>query len=755
MQKTIKKVLSLVVAVVIMISASINCLAVNVEGSANGGGGGSTQAAGNYGITKNEISGYRFTLIKGNNERATGTISLDVLIRNTTSDGNASSAYRFVNKQPKTYWISNFSANFGINSTYLARNNTNVCHDTDASFNLALSQNSATILEQIKSESNVNKILSALGSSYTYRTLSAGYKILCEPLFVFQGMAGSSGNYAQCCFTVTEIGKYGCFMFGNSAGTESSYNENAFTSIVNYTNGWWPHRLQVNSSICGWTGAPALVEYNSSNGKRPVKHTFEELVKYGYGVAFAYGDPNDITTISVNPSVSIQLQKKSGGNYTDISSTTLLEEGQTYRAKYTINSTDGKSVIKFSDYNGFTDSRTFNNVSLTVNTSGETKYSNDFTITDNTHTADNYNYNSATFNIGASITFDASATATANGVTTATESNTSDNSASITCRYVTYKPTPENRLNDTTGIPDSMKATIENSVNNKNLYSGQIVEAYATYKNNSSFNDKLKYSWKFNFPTYYYTNDAVYSAYNNGTESGYLATNGTVNSDATSGRVYNGSNDLNSTRQVTLTSSAGELTYINATGSSNRTVTDTDVYNVYSTDLVASNIYFTDSEGNMLETVKAGQTVIAHYIFINETKIPVWCTIAVGHDNGAGYEHTETLVIAGNGTASISSMPFTISCMNTNKVCAYASIYLGDMPGDTSYENDGTNNVIRNSLIGETGVIQIETPFIVEKIENNAEYKRGITVVSSYKVKSNACRDYGSAKKGPGRVLLI
>lgn len=456
MQKLTKKILSVVVALILVLSVSFSCLAVNVEGDANGGGGGSTQAGGQYGTTSDEISGYRFTLVDSNNDMANNTHAIDVLITGTSTFSNAASkyTYRFKLKRPKTYWIKNINdinERFGINSNYLVQSGTNIVYDYGSAqeityLGIKLSQDPNTILTQIKSESVINTILPKLGSTYTYNTLPAGYKVFCEPLFVFKGMAGSNGNYAQCCFTITEIGKYGCYMFGNNSGTESSYNANDFASIVNYTNGWWPHRLQVSKTVCGWTAASALSEYNTDNGIRPVKHTFYELVSYGYGVAFAYGDPSSVTTISVNPHVSINLQKKANDNsFVNVGAGELLEEGTTYRARYGLKSDNGAAVVYITDTNSLTGVSTYNNTTITVPSSGNWWYSNEFTIDSSCAGADiNYEYLSANFDIGVSITFNAAATATLNNVTTATETTTADNSASATFKYVTLKPEVRN-----------------------------------------------------------------------------------------------------------------------------------------------------------------------------------------------------------------------------------------------------------------------------------------------------------------------
>lgn len=99
--------------------------------------------------------------------------------------------------------------------------------------------------------------------------------------------------------------------------------------------------------------------------------------------------------------------------------------------------------------------------------------------------------------------------------------------------------------------------------------------------------------------------------------------------------------------------------------------------------------------------------------------------------------HNETCVIAPNQSVTIRSDVFAISALPHNKISLSAYIYIKGLTGNTEYEYVTTNNVISKAYV-------IETPFKPTVVQANSEYRRGITVITSFNIKNDSYSDFGT-----------
>ena len=99
--------------------------------------------------------------------------------------------------------------------------------------------------------------------------------------------------------------------------------------------------------------------------------------------------------------------------------------------------------------------------------------------------------------------------------------------------------------------------------------------------------------------------------------------------------------------------------------------------------------------------------------------------------------HNETCVIAPNQSITIRSDVFAISALPHNKISLSAYIYIKGLTGNTEYEYVTTNNVISKAYV-------IETPFKPTVVQANSEYRRGITVITSFNIKNDSYSNFGT-----------
>lgn len=109
------------------------------------------------------------------------------------------------------------------------------------------------------------------------------------------------------------------------------------------------------------------------------------------------------------------------------------------------------------------------------------------------------------------------------------------------------------------------------------------------------------------------------------------------------------------------------------------------------------------------------------------------CNIA----SDSNSEHVETCVIAPNESVTVRSNVFTVSAVPHNHITLSSYIYIKGLINNTEYEYNESNNAKSTTYI-------IETPFKPTVVQANSEYRRGITVITSFTVKNDSYLDFGT-----------
>lgn len=576
--KKITAILAVILAAVIFLTIPVS--AIEVTGNGSGGGSSSTTSGGSYklpvlGSSTSYCAGYRLTVITANGVRRNGTSTIDVYCSNSDFANHI--------KNNAVYYSSGLYYKTEISSGFISGGGTdkdigNTKFNSGAAiWNSSIPQdavqmtNSATggtpYFKTDTGSDVLDNLLIKMGLSGT-DALQNGNKVLIEPIFLLE-IANT-----EYLLTVTEIGLYGFKMFGDVVPA-SRGDTGSWANIAYYTNAYWPMSCRITEDL-SYNGTPIWYAAGTLTTGNPGRGSFGDLIRRGYGVAFAYNNTNPPTVpVDLYPTSVTYWTSQTGG-----SQVTNLVEGGTYWPRFTYHNNGSIAVnatvsiwsyplAKYDSQNksitigANSDYTVYSNYSITI------KQGLCFGTSGNTYTDYTYTQNTLVYKLD--ITLDDSK---------ATESDTSNNTGTYTNNFSPIQPSmSQNFLDD----ENSGSSWITNAVNNKIIYSGQEVKGRVDLLNRSSFGlnvlDLAKAALGLESNnTYNYLNPPGTSAQTVLHSSGANWSNITSKFRAKNIPVDVSSN--NSTQKTLyLLSAAGEKSYLNATGT-----------NISNLDLLANNL---------------------------------------------------------------------------------------------------------------------------------------------------------------------
>ena len=188
-------------------------------------------------------------------------------------------------------------------------------------------------------------------------------------------------------------------------------------------------------------------------------------------------------------------------------------------------------------------------------------------------------------------------------------------------------------------------------------------------------------------------------------------------------------------------------------------------YSIVPTDLQTQSLVLYDADTgvriNEGTVLKAGQRVYVQTTYRNNTEVAVAAELLTVHNNNSNSyywntddgtlkdrvqcdtssvsnsEFKESLVIAPKQYVTVRSNTFEVSAVNDNKMTIWSQIYLKNLADNTEYEYNGYNNTLYKEF-------EIETPFKPSIVQANSLYRKGINVITSFKVKNDSKRDFGT-----------
>ena len=837
MKRLIKRVVSFVVAAAMACTVTIQALAYDYSGQSGGGdqspSGSGYQFAIRYDNSNPKgIVGYRFTLID-EEDGAAITVSLDVLFENEPFYySNSQNAYRFAIKHDKTWWIRNESSSFS-----LVQSNENIKTATGAGCpNLPMDPGTSDLNNMdgwVKDyQDEVDNILYNMGFHENLANHS-GYKLLCEPIFLLKCLRGwtcarcgaenvnsnmcwqcyevnnsypNNGNYySWCTMTITEIGIYGRFMFGENAGTTSSNNSGSWDYIANYTNASWPCDIYYSGAFLGYGGWSSGATNNSS-----VRKSFATLIRYGYGVSVISDymeetpsatpitvrvgradDPGDLSTAIEIYSTS--EDRASGDRNKALPSNAILQEGETYYVRhwyYVSGDTNVPVSFSLSWSAGSPNAEIKKVAGDTYITRGA------FFVDENAITISKELYEQS----GVQYSYAQSSLCFESSISLADtehfeDNDSSDNDIKLEKSYEITAPSITSWFG--AGDEGHQAATLNgedviwyNSNVLHEVYSGLFVNHGASVGSRSSFD--ADYSYWFSIAqrngeglsldcitTENFDDDISYNIEDPITidlgEFSKSRSPISLSEEETSSPLnlwfipkYT---EVNSMATLTWTGNAKEKT-----NPSEAKTTSTVEYSVYSSNVVASITFHDAKTGDEIKSAKAGQEIYIRYEFKNETAIPVVAKVRYYHDQysetaygievgdqnwDSHYIYGSPFVIGGNGDYVVTNT-FKVNGLNAKYVRATSAVDLDMGTAYSSlngrgYEWNADDNEISCGLTDEEldlisnpedlppGIIRIESPLEAEPIEQNAPYTRNTDVISSFKLTNQSDIDIGTS----------
>lgn len=275
MKPTIKRsAFTFLLSLILFFSMASNTFALQFDGNAGSGSGGSLTASGGYAVSSDCISndnvrpvGYRFSVVNSNGT-AQGSGPFDVY--RSATDDDAITRYHFQVKLAKTELKAVYK-----NTTFITTSSTSR-ESLDSTLGLSLPEYTTGIESWSNIKSNINAVLKQINSSWSTDTLSSnGYSTLVEPIYELQ----LEGTWHS--LTVTEIAVYGASKFGASVSPGSSNTSGSWNFIASYTNRYFPNSLKVETGHGLFDAYPATLTSNAS---------FATIIDKGYGVAVLYGE---------------------------------------------------------------------------------------------------------------------------------------------------------------------------------------------------------------------------------------------------------------------------------------------------------------------------------------------------------------------------------------------------------------------------------------------------------------------------------
>lgn len=305
--KKIPKIIIILTLILAIFTSSTAVFALDYIGSSSQTNRPTVNIDGYFGVYRDDLLGYRFSVVNFLNKEADGSFQqrtgcYDIIkseyYSNVTTLNNSYYSFKFTPKLNKYQLIqANNSGDLALTSNKNNTNEqgiTNVVKDTALGLELPLPENMETWQNTQK---NINIILSKLfNGNYTVDNLKPGDCILIEPLF------GVKLWGERHLVTLSEIGFFGTKEAGKTefipsmtpgaptTSTVSSGHSLAdyYTYIGNRTNQLFPNYLYVN----GWNplGITAASKIQTTGGTKNYGHrcSFEDLLYKGYGLSMAY-----------------------------------------------------------------------------------------------------------------------------------------------------------------------------------------------------------------------------------------------------------------------------------------------------------------------------------------------------------------------------------------------------------------------------------------------------------------------------------
>lgn len=283
MKKTIKRMLSLTLILLCVVSVlPLSAFALEWDGSSGGGAGTGHQAdVDGYAVRfypEDNCIGYRFSVVDKNGYNVSSKC-IDVF-RDTYWGKNGYTAnYKFDKKYNKARLI-----DYQTGSYSTSKNTVNCIMESDMGFITGLSTPDRMEIWQAYN-GNLNAVLWELGIG-TIDDLSNGDKILVEPIFDVKI------EKIYHAVTATEIAIYGAYFLGMDSNGGANAHADTWGFISNPTNKVYPNSLFTPDGQGLWPGAAELTK----------KATFRTIINYGYGVGIAYSEERE----TFSPQLSVK-----------------------------------------------------------------------------------------------------------------------------------------------------------------------------------------------------------------------------------------------------------------------------------------------------------------------------------------------------------------------------------------------------------------------------------------------------------------
>lgn len=477
-KRRIVSVLAAIFAAVIFITVPASAL--TWDGTAGGGSGGGGINAPNAGYsvldTTATACGYRFSRVDYYGETINDAI--DIICSNYDK-ADIMARSKFDTKLNKVQLKDRMSLDITWETSV---NNTNVYKDIDIlddkntkEFDgIALPTDTSKIESTVMNGDVFDKICKALGMSGGASDLQNGDKVLVEPIFA---LTLKGEKHA---LTVSEIGIFGREEFHGYDPADTSNDQDTFGFIAKLTNKIWPSSLY-NTDTKFWSaGYDASVKSGpASNAKGLI--SFDNLLLYGFGVAFVYDNKNPpITPVDLYPTGVTYWTSQTGGTQV-----TNLVEGNTYWPRFTyhnkgdisVNATVSIYSYPLRKYDSEDVGITIDaNSDYTVNSEYPVIITNDLDCGTSGEKSDDYEYGENTLAYKLSITLNDSK---------ATESDTDNNTGTYTANFAPLQPNINQTILDSENAASSW---ITDAVNNRIIYSGEQIGGKIVFQNNSLFN---------------------------------------------------------------------------------------------------------------------------------------------------------------------------------------------------------------------------------------------------------------------------
>ena len=691
-------------AFIFFITITMPTSALEWEGSSTGGGGNGTVGTVNgYAIHTTNVSnnciGYRFSVVnKAGDNKVTKVI--DIYRDNSYGNYHFSTAHKFSDKLNKKQLINNQNNGFTTLAT-----TTNCYMETDFGFVSSLPGPSS--METWQAENgNLNPVLAKLGIG-TIDNLANGDKILVEPIFAVRLEKQYHG------LTVTETALYGKYLLGASSNGGASSVSSTWGFIAKYTNQHFPNALYTEDAQGLWTNATALT----------TQATFFTLINTGYGVGIAYTE----TRPDAEPVLSV--------NYVEVWPGACSSRTSHYGISY------GPTFSDYTYANGYP--KGGDAVWYCVRFANE---SESYYVRQTVSIQGNSGVNRAVYSN--SVWYDCALTpstaeSTMQFYTVLARADWIDSNGTVlkygTVKrfYVPLRPLINQYEAAAYNVAGLKKAYVRADESEGSVYSGQRIRMQYTYTSDNSWMSYNDFS-----ATAQWKNDK-YVVYSPG---------------ATSESYYTG---ISSSSPVVLNCTDGYFTvkkpgahttidYLHIPMTSqwsmdldNTVETDKYKISILPSDVQLEKIEFVDSRGMVVDpnAMGAGQTLDVFYYYKNNSN----CMVYVDGYLNDGSKLDGYYAIGSKSSIRVYGYAFTVPQSGNFEVTG--SVYLEGMEyGNTEYEEDGTNN--------QKTVTCKVVPLNLTAIRQNASYRLGTTVITSFWLNNYSSRQYIPTNKLRVRIYV-